>query len=263
MASRKRRRKPKAPDAPPALSSYERFVMEEHRRSEIKGAPYNPRVISDKAKAKLRKILKQHGLVMPLVWNRRTGNLIAGHQRLIILDSLEGKPDYLLTVAVVDVDETEEKELNVALNNELAMGEWDMTKLEDIFKGGAEPERLGFDIGEVMQLFGDRPEILPTKALLEAAENLRQHHERWKKVAEQMQGRDSPDFYLVCVFRDYRERKAFTDRLGLEDNKFIAAPALVAAVLAAAQAAPEAPPRPTRNPSRPRRRGPAISHKKS
>lgn len=46
---------------------------------------------------------------MPLVWNRRTGILVSGHQRLKALDALEGTEDYELTVSVIDVDDLERR----------------------------------------------------------------------------------------------------------------------------------------------------------
>ena len=58
------------------------------RLSEIKPAEYNPRVkLSEKDfeyKA-LRESITQFGLVVPLIVNERTGNLVGGHQRLSVL----------------------------------------------------------------------------------------------------------------------------------------------------------------------------------
>ena len=54
----------------------------------IKAAPYNPRKDlkpGDPEYEKLKKSLTEFDLVEPLVWNRRSGNLIGGHQRLKIL----------------------------------------------------------------------------------------------------------------------------------------------------------------------------------
>lgn len=68
-------------------------------------APANPRTISDDARRKLRDNLKRVGLLQPLVWNRRSGNLVSGHQRLSQMDDLMGTANYHLTVAVVDLDD--------------------------------------------------------------------------------------------------------------------------------------------------------------
>lgn len=54
----------------------------------ISPAAYNPRrdlKSGDPAYDKLRKSMSEFGNVQPPVWNERSGNLIAGHQRLKVL----------------------------------------------------------------------------------------------------------------------------------------------------------------------------------
>ena len=127
------------------LSKYQKFEVEVISRGEIHGADYNPRVISEDARKRLKRMLAKHGLVQPLVWNRRTGNLVSGHQRLSQLDQLERSQDYDLQVSVVDVDEREEKILNVQLNNPSMQGDWDMDKLNGLAgENGIDPEEFGF-----------------------------------------------------------------------------------------------------------------------
>jgi hypothetical protein len=47
-------------------------------------------VINDNEKRKLRAGIAKHKMVMPPVWNKRTGNLVGGHQRMASLDALAG-----------------------------------------------------------------------------------------------------------------------------------------------------------------------------
>jgi ParB-like chromosome segregation protein Spo0J len=115
----------KIPDAKAELSRYVAFTFKPIDRSQIKNAPYNPRTIDRDARARLLKELKQHGLVEPIVWNLRTGNLVGGHQRLSILDDLHGGAEYAVPASVVDVDEVEEKRKNVALNSPDMQGRYD------------------------------------------------------------------------------------------------------------------------------------------
>ena len=115
-----------------AKSKYENFEMQTIHRSLIKNAEYNPRFMGEKEKKRLRAALKENGLVSALTWNKRTGNLVGGHQRLEQLDSLEKSGDYELTVCVIDVDEKQEAKLNVQLNNPSMQGEWDVEKLWEI-----------------------------------------------------------------------------------------------------------------------------------
>ena len=54
----------------------------------IKPAAYNPRKDLQTGDAEYQKLLKsldEFDCVEPLIWNRRTGNLVGGHQRFKIL----------------------------------------------------------------------------------------------------------------------------------------------------------------------------------
>ncbi len=86
-------------------------------------AAYNPRRISDEAKAGLRSSLRRWGLVDLPVLNVRTGVLVAGHQRVDLLaDEGLGKDE--IDVVLVDVDPHDERALNVALNSPKIAGEF-------------------------------------------------------------------------------------------------------------------------------------------
>ena len=76
-----------------SISKFQKFEMATINRAEIKNAAYNPRTITDEARKRLKHTLKdkQIGLVQPLIWNKRNGNLVGGHQRLSIIDDLEKK----------------------------------------------------------------------------------------------------------------------------------------------------------------------------
>ena len=89
--------------------------------SELVPAPYNPREISEAALRGLRESIHRYGLVEPIIWNERTGNVVGGHQRLLVLKA-DGVAE--TDVVVVDLPEVEEKALNVALNNPAIAGEF-------------------------------------------------------------------------------------------------------------------------------------------
>jgi DNA modification methylase len=89
--------------------------------SDLDPAPYNPRTISPVALDGLRHSVERFGLVEPIVWNKNTGRVVGGHQRLKVLQQLK---ETETQVVVVDLDETEEKALNVALNNPAIAGEF-------------------------------------------------------------------------------------------------------------------------------------------
>lgn len=116
-------------------------------RSMLHEASYNPRSIDQYAARGLRENLRRVKLVQPVVWNQRTGTIVAGHQRLSQCDVLMNGQDYLVPTIVVDWDEKTEKEQNVALNNPNIQGVWDIDKLDALIH---EPEfdfaNAGFDL---------------------------------------------------------------------------------------------------------------------
>jgi len=108
--------------------------------SDLKEASYNPRRISNDALRGLKASLKSFGDISGVVFNRRTGNLVAGHQRVralreehggdleIFQEGYEGRiklPDGgHVRVRFVDWDEATEKAANIAANNMHTQGEW-------------------------------------------------------------------------------------------------------------------------------------------
>jgi hypothetical protein len=76
---------------------------------------------SQEALAGLQASVERFGLVEPVVWNRRTGRVVGGHQRLKVLQQMGGETT---EGVVVDLPEIEEKALNVALNNPAIAGEF-------------------------------------------------------------------------------------------------------------------------------------------
>lgn len=103
-------------------------------RSEINLDDFNPRTISDSNKKRLKKSIEKFGWIGAPVFNRRTGHIVGGHQRLSALDSLMGKADYELDVIEVDLSEREELKLNVALNNTDMQGEYDFGAINSLCK---------------------------------------------------------------------------------------------------------------------------------
>lgn len=103
--------------------------IEKVRIDDLKPAEYNPRKIlrrGDKGYEKLRASLMEFGEVLPIVWNKRTGNIVGGHQRYYMyLD--EGRVS--LEVSMVDLPLEKEKALNITLNNNKVGSEWDNDKL--------------------------------------------------------------------------------------------------------------------------------------
>lgn len=118
-------------------------------------ARYNPRKDlkpGDPEYEKLKKSMETFGYVEPIIWNRNTGHIVGGHQRLKILQA-QGQTE--IECVVVDLDESEEKALNVALNK--VSGQWDLPKLADLINeldnGIFDISLTGFDAAEIEDLF--------------------------------------------------------------------------------------------------------------
>lgn len=122
--------------------------FEVKRIADMNRAAYNPRVDlqpEDEEYQAIERSLKRHGLVQPVVWNCRTNTVVSGHQRLTVLEA-QGETE--VTVSVVDLDDIQKKELNVALNK--ITGEWDDDKLSVILNElGEEAADTGFTLPEI------------------------------------------------------------------------------------------------------------------
>lgn len=200
----------------------ERYTIVEVHRSELKNAPYNPRVMRANARAKLQKSMEKLGLLAPLTWNATTGNIVGGHQRISLIDASRGTKDYRLQVARVELSELEEKEANLILNNYEAMGDWDLEKLgEMVDTPGLDLDATGFDSGDLFQLLGRAPSVKTDQGFLdELAERCRAMQQAYNSMSAEADTKDDQDFYVVVVFRDQPMREGWLTQLGLEDNRY-------------------------------------------
>ena len=203
-----------------AKSKYQAYDTETISRDMIKNAPYNPRIMDEKAKKRLRKNIAKHGLVAALTWNKRTGNLVGGHQRLEQLDALEKTKDYELTVCVVDVDEREEAALNVQLNNPSMQGEWDLDKLANMSEEFDLDlsEDLGFTESDIDFMFegDDRfSQLFETKEGENMRGDLEQVKAARKESAEKLKERNNINWYTVIVFESEADRNAFMKEISI------------------------------------------------
>lgn len=200
-----------------AKSKFENFEVETIHRSRIKNAEYNPRYMGEREKKRLRAALKENGLVSALTWNRRTGNLVGGHQRLEQLDALEKNEDYELTVCVVDVDEKQEAKLNVQLNNPSMQGEWDVDKLYEMTQDfDLSMEDMGFSSTDAAYLFdGDEKfvDLFETPEAQEEKGKLKQIKEARQGMSTEYKNEQRADFMLMVVFKDAEERADFMRRI--------------------------------------------------
>ena len=128
--------------------------IERKRIRDLNRAAYNPRIDpipGDTEYENLRRSITTYGMLIPVIWNKRTGNVVGGHQRLTVLEN-EGETE--VDVSVVDLDETQERQLNVALNK--IEGGWDEEKLAELLAElGDDATLTGFTQQEIDSLTND------------------------------------------------------------------------------------------------------------
>ncbi len=128
--------------------------IERKRISDLNRATYNPRIDlipGDPEYENLRRSITTYGLLIPVIWNKQTNNVVGGHQRLTVLEN-EGETE--VDVSVVDLDPMQERQLNVALNK--IEGGWDEEKLGALLAELGEDATLtGFNQQEIDSLTND------------------------------------------------------------------------------------------------------------
>lgn len=130
--------------------------IEKKKVDDLKAAAYNPRKDlqpGDAEYEKLKRSILEFGYVEPVIWNKRTGIVVGGHQRLKVMKDL-GYTE--VDCVIVDLDESKEKALNIALNK--ISGEWNNDLLADLLRdldgSGYDITLTGFDLAEAQELFG-------------------------------------------------------------------------------------------------------------
>jgi len=140
---------------------------------DLKPAPYNPREITLDAAKGLSVSLAQFGDISGIVWNKQSGHLVAGHQRLEALKAhgatfeggntpclMVGSETYL--VRIVDWDMQTEQAANVTANNPHIAGAFTdelqdvLGSLRDEFPEFEELRLCDLDLdGEIIERDGD------------------------------------------------------------------------------------------------------------
>lgn len=133
------------------------MIIEKIKVEQLIPADYNPRKDlqpGDSEYEKIKRSLEEFGYVDPVIWNKTTGRVVGGHQRLKVLASM-GRTE--VECVVVELDEEKEKALNVALNK--ISGDWDKEKLAvlmtDLDAADFDVSLTGFDAAEIDDLFKD------------------------------------------------------------------------------------------------------------
>lgn len=100
------------------------MIIEKKNIKDLIPAPYNARKSNAKQEAQLKASLEKFGVVEPIIFNKQTGYIVGGHFRVRELKKLGYKE---VDCVIVDLNEQDERELNIRLNANT--GEWDFEQL--------------------------------------------------------------------------------------------------------------------------------------
>ena len=106
--------------------------------------------MDDAEQTKLRRSIETYGCVELIVWNRRSGRVVSGHQRLAALREI-GEEE--TSCVIVDLDADNEQALSLAMNK--IGGQWDDEKLREALAGFSadfDATLSGFDWQEIREL---------------------------------------------------------------------------------------------------------------
>lgn len=193
--------------------------------ADLAPAPYNPRTISPANAAALSYSLAEFGDISGIVWNRATGVLVCGHQRLNALKTLYG--DRLLLhrnpelgeawltapngerydVRVVEWTAEKEKAANVAANSHLLAGEFtmDIESLVTAIEEATPDLHDQLRIGELLRDLDLNADVIETGDQTAAPENIPQM---------ELQPFESYD-YVVVLARTAQDWAFLCEKLGI------------------------------------------------
>jgi hypothetical protein len=222
------------------LTKYQKFEAVRVWRHELAPHPRNPRQIAPEARRKLKKNIKAGGLLDTIIWNRATGFVVGGHQRLSILDELEKydaatqSNDYQIDVLAVSLAEADELAMLAFLNNPASQGDFDTDLLAALnLDFGVDFADMGFSKVDVDYLFdGDARFsdlfVDESAEVKEAKGSLDKIKADRKESTEKMKAGASADFYFVVVARDQAEKDEVMKRIGVPNyEQFVSADAVL------------------------------------
>ena len=176
---------------------------------DLKPAPYNPRTISPDALHGLRQSVERFGDLSGIVWNARSGHLVAGHQRVKALTdagaTFDPSPprlvlgDRAFPVRVVDWDDATERAANITANNPHISGEFndDLAGLLDDLRDFDGFDELRLDLLAVNPYLGEEVNI----------------DEHWQDMPQY--GNENESLKLIIQFEDEATRAEFVESMGI------------------------------------------------
>jgi len=182
------------------------------RTDALQPSNYNPRKWTDKARQNLKASMREFGMTQPLVVNSnqaRKNIIIGGHFKHDIARELGWET---VPVFYVDLDETQERKLNIRLNKN--QGEFDNDLLAEFFDEDL-LKSVGFDEQELDAIYpdiGDEDDFDTEKELEAIEEPTTQPGDIWELGKHRLMCGDATNLADVDALMDGREADViFTD----------------------------------------------------
>lgn len=219
------------------MTRYQTGTVVRVQRRDLQGADYNPRQLSKPARQRLKANIGKVGLLGPaIVWNKTTGNVVSGHQRLSVLDALEDGEDYALDVTMVEMSPAQEREQNVFMNSPDAQGEFDIGLLAELLTDAdleVDWKAMGLDRITVEAVLADAGDVDIDSFFADddrnesdAAKKIKTDAERIASVKrsdtyrdEKMAERGEAESYVTLVFESDAACSAFLERVGQPNDR--------------------------------------------
>jgi len=184
------------------------MIIETKKLSELNPAPYNPRKSNEKQEAHLKASLEKFGAVEPIIFNKQTGYIVGGHFRVRELKKLGYKE---IDCVIVDLNEQDEKELNIRLNANT--GDWDFEDLATNWDV-EELAEWGLDVPDKIVVDGKEIEINED---FEPAEELGIEKEYLMIIFEtKEQHENAIQFFNLKTQREVNNKKIEMNNIGIQ-----------------------------------------------
>lgn len=184
------------------------------RLADIIPAEYNPRVTlteTDFEYKALKASIDEFGLVVPLIVNVKTGNLVSGHQRLNVMLKNGVEETEVVTV---NMEEEQEKALCIAMNK--VGGQWDYGMLADIMEELRNSELdttvTGFSSNEIAELLGELQDTAEDMPEVESVDKKEDTEEGVPCIVGEYKFR-IPDTPYKDMMADIREKVGFSKEM--------------------------------------------------
>lgn len=230
--SKEKQKQPKPEKVKPDIIKTSETVI--IRRSQIHFAAYNPKRHSDEGIKQQLRNFKNVGFLGGIVWNETTGNLVAGHKRIMSWDIFykydgTAKTDYDVKVEKVKLTEKQEKEQNIFMDARSTNTDQDYDLLAlllpdiDYKLAGLSADELNLISIEVPVMDIHREEIQGdfkdlSKEFEQKKADVKEAKAKIKNEVAENQG----ETYVSLSFDSYENKCEFMERFGFtNDLRFI------------------------------------------